>query len=187
MFGGAVLALLLSGCVSGRITDTSRTAVEQLLLSTAADRAVGLVDTSALEGKKVFVDVANLEATDKGYVVVAIRNELSTHGVDVVPDAKDAEVVVEAGSGALANDRSDFLFGIPSFNIPMPGVGVLQNPELAIFKKVSQRGRAKLLVYGREAKGGKPVMSSGPHPGSSYYKRWQILFVSWRTTDIPQL
>ena len=180
-------ALVVSGCVSSRTTDTARTAVEQLLLSTAADRATLGILVMGLQDRKAFLDVSNMEATDKGYVAVAVRNALLQCGVPLLADAKESEVTVELGAGALAIDRSDFLIGIPSFDIPVPGAGLIQNPEIAVFKKISQTGRAKLLLSARQTQDGKPLLVSGPHFAAAYYNRWQLLFISWRTTDIPGL
>jgi hypothetical protein len=51
---GAMAALVSGGCVSVRQTDPARTATEQLLLSTAADRATEEMDLAQFARKKVF-------------------------------------------------------------------------------------------------------------------------------------
>lgn len=177
---------LLAGCSLGRKTDTARTAIEQLLLSTAADRALGGVECKELKGRKVFLDVSNLEAYDKGYVIGSLRDQLGECGVRLVADAKEADVILEARSGALAIDGSEFLLGIPSLPIPVPGAGVLQTPELAFFKKVNQQGVAKFAMNSRDKQTGKQVHSTGPLAGTAYYNRFTILFIQWKSTDIPE-
>lgn len=180
------LSIAMCGCVDTRTTDTARSAVEQLLLSTAADRAVADADLSSLKGTTAYVDTTHFEATDKGYVIVALRDSLGATGALLAPDQKAAEAVVEVGSGALALDRSDFLFGIPSIPIPIPGIGMFKTPEISLFKTISQKGVAKLRLFAREQKSGKQLLSTGPKAGRSYYTRWQILLVSFKTTDVPE-
>ena len=136
--------------------------MEQLLLSTAADRAVADADLSSLKGTTAYVDTTHFEATDKGYVIVALRDSLGATGALLAPDQKAAEAVVEVGSGALALDRSDFLFGIPSIPIPIPGIGMFKTPEISLFKTISQKGVAKLRLFAREQKSGKQLLSTGP-------------------------
>lgn len=184
---GALLILSLSGCVDMRTTDTSRTAVEQLLLSTAADRALRYPSFDKLKGIKVFLDATNLEATDKGYVIAALRDRVGASGGILVADVKEADAVLEVGSGALANDRSDTLIGVPSLPVPIPGMGLLQTPEIAVFKKTKQQGEAKLILQARDLKTGKQTLSTGPQAGHCYYSRWKVLFfISFKTTDIPE-
>ena len=182
----AVAGLVSGGCSMARKTDTARTAVEQLLLSTAADRALGHLTCDPLKGRKAFVDVSNLETYDKGYVTGAIRDALGARGVRLVADAKQADVIVEARSGALAIDGSEFLLGIPSLPIPIPGAGVVQTPELAIFKRVSQQGVAKLALSTLQKGTGEQILSTGPLAGDAYYNRFTILFIQWKSTDIPE-
>ena len=177
----------LAGCFSSRITDTSRTAIEQLLLSTAADRALSEVDLSLLEGRKVFLDASNFESNDKGYALGAIRDCLNSSGAFIVDDRKAADVIVEPRSGALAIDRDDSLFGVPTTRVPIPLTGVIDTPEIALFKKISQESTAKFGIHAYEKETGKHLVSKAPLVGTAYYNRWVILlFISFRTTDIPE-
>ncbi len=177
---------LLCGCMTSRTTDTERTAVEQLLLSTAADRAIKQMPMTALKGKKVFFDPSNLECYDKPYVVGTIRDMLGAKGALLVNEAEQAEVLVEARSGALAIDRSDSLIGMPSVGVPIPFAGTVQLPEIALFKKITQIAEAKLALHALKTDTGEHILSTGPKSGSAYYNRWWILFIiAFRTTDVP--
>jgi len=182
----AFAGLVSGGCSVARKTDTARTAVEQLLLSTATDRAMGNLACDALKGRKAFLDVSNLEAYDKGYVTGTLRDTLGARGVRLVADAKQADVIIEARSGALAIDGSEFLLGIPALPIPIPGAGVVQTPELAIFKRVSQEGVAKFALSSRQKETCEQILSTGPLTGDAYYNRFTILFIQWKSTDIPE-
>jgi len=185
--GFALMAAVFTyGCVSGRITDTPRTAVEELLLSTACDRAVEQMDVSTLAGKKVFLDTATLEAYDKGYVVGTVADHLNTHGALLTDSKDEAEVVVALRSGALAIDRNDSLIGIPEGELPVPLAGTIRTPELAFFKKISQTGVSKLALHAYDLATGRHVLSVGPASATAFYNRWALLFMGWSTTDIPQ-
>ena len=61
----AVAALLAGGgCTQTILTAPQRSATEQLLLSTAAERAVASINFSLFSGKKVFLDVSNFDSYD---------------------------------------------------------------------------------------------------------------------------
>jgi hypothetical protein len=61
---------VLIGCGTTRMSDTQRTATEQLLISNAVDQAVSQIDFRPLAGKRVYFDAQYLDGTvDKGYVV----------------------------------------------------------------------------------------------------------------------
>ena len=58
--GAAATALLLSGCAEPNITRTGRNAIEQLVLTTAADRTIGKMSFRSLKGEKVRIDYSNM-------------------------------------------------------------------------------------------------------------------------------
>ena len=47
-----LLTILLAGCGTTRVTDTARSATEQLLISHSIDQAISEMDVTALRGKK---------------------------------------------------------------------------------------------------------------------------------------
>ncbi|MBL8828999.1 MAG: hypothetical protein JNM18_18605, partial [Planctomycetaceae bacterium] len=76
------IALQSTGCGTTRMSDTFRTGTEQLLLSTAIDRAINDMDFSTLAGRDVYFDPQYLRGiTDEGYVVSSIRQKLLACGV----------------------------------------------------------------------------------------------------------
>lgn len=89
---GLMAALVVAaGCTSYRVSNTARTPEEQMLLSRAADEAIAKsADFSVYAGKRVFLDVSNLECVDKPYVVDALRQALSAAGARVVDKAEPA-------------------------------------------------------------------------------------------------
>ncbi|MGQ3684290.1 MAG: DUF6655 family protein [Candidatus Loosdrechtia sp.] len=185
---GTLSILFVTGCMGNpRITDPKRTAVEQLLLSTAADRALANIDLSVLSGRKVFPDNSNFEGEDKGYITGLVLHLLGEHDVLVVRKVEEADVVLEIVSGAFSNDRSDSLIGIPEFGIPIPLAGSFNTPEIALFKTVMQIGVAKFALNAYEISTGKQLLATGPVDGKSHYTfRTVFFFFKFRTSDIPE-
>ncbi len=182
----AVLALGASSCMTPELTKTGRSGVEQLLISTSADRATSGAQLPDFTGKKVMVDVSNLDATDKPYVVLATEAAVAKKGATIVAKAEEADFVVAIASGALATDQDSYLIGIPAIPIPIPGAGTVSTPELALFKKQTQNGVAKFAANIREVKTGK-VIPLDSSLGTSYMNRWKFFFLfSWSTSDLPE-
>ena len=178
-----------AGCMKTRLTDPKRTASEQLLLSTAADRALAEAETqvSVLAGRTVYINTSYLESYDQYYVNGAIRDLLSRAGALLMNDIKDADIVVEPRSGALSIDSGSALGGIPSIPIPIPTVATLETPEVAFFKSENQAsvGKFALLAYERESR--QHVFSTPALVGTAYRNHYQLLgVVKFLRTDIPE-
>lgn len=159
----AAFALALTGCGTTRVTDTSRTATEQLLISRAVDDVVSQIDFRILAGNRVFFDPQYIEKTvDGGYLVSSLRQQLLAHGALLQEDRTKAAIVVEARSGSIGTDRQDVLIGVPQMTLPAlyPGVPSLI-PEIPLAKKTQQRGVAKIAVYAYHRSTGRPVWQSG--------------------------
>jgi hypothetical protein len=160
----AASLLLLAGCGGRRITDTPRTASEQLLISAAVDRAATQLDFSYLAGRKIFIDTSLINRVDKEFLISSLRFWAWQRGCIVVPAMGDSQYVVEVSSGSVGMDRNDYLLGIPA--MPLPGnFGGSSLPEAAIYKSVRQTGICRLgfTVYRRES--WEYVYSSGPMYG----------------------
>lgn len=190
MFRPALLtlltALLLStGCTSWKHTVPERTAIEQMLISTSADRAI---DTSGLDiaAKKIFLDTQFTIGYDKEYAISAIRESLNRQTV-VVDAIEEAEVLVEARVGAMSVDRSEFLIGFPSMPLPIGTEGdgpVLKTPEIPFFRITRHYGRSKIALFARDKATGNFLGSTGIHFGRARHTDWVILFVPFTTTDL---
>jgi hypothetical protein len=178
---------LLTGCLTIQTSSPPRTALEQLLISTATDHAVRDFDLSWMNGKKIYIEDKYFESYDKGYAVGTIRDYISSSGALLIPTADKADFVVEIRSGALSIDSATRLFGLPSMTIPVPLSGPLSTPELAFYKsqKSDSYGKFALLVYKRDT--GEHVQSYGPGGGKAKFYVFDIFGVSWKHTDIPEL
>ncbi|UJS18725.1 MAG: hypothetical protein L3J17_06640 [Candidatus Jettenia sp.] len=205
---GILSILFFGGCMgTPRVTDPKETAVEQLLLSTAADRALMGISLKKLEGKKVFVEERSLEGADdvylkykevflethgfehaeKAYVIGLVSILLGKHGAFIVEDKKEAEVIAAITTGALSIDRADSFVGVPSFTLPIPLAGNLGTPEIAFYKAIKQSGIAKFAINIYDKFTGEQLLAVGPISGFAYLNfRKVFFFFSFHTTDIPE-
>jgi hypothetical protein len=181
-----LLAAALGACTSTRDTNPQRTATEQLLISTAADRAAEQLKMAFPNGEKVLVDATNFEGYDSKYAIGAVREHVLKEGGHLVVDRSAADVVVEIRAGALSVDEKAMLVGVPSFSIPLPlSTSAVKVPEIAFFKRAERLGVAKIAATGYGAKDGAMTSSSGPQYGFAHERRWVVmLLISWMTTDL---
>src|SRR5690606_32524555 len=76
-----LLAIFAVGCGTTRMSDTSRTGTEQLLLSNAIDRSINNIDFTVLAGREVYLDPQFLKGiVDENYVISSLRQSLLAHG-----------------------------------------------------------------------------------------------------------
>lgn len=166
-----------AGCGTTRMTDTARSATEQLLVSQAIDRSVNKLDFSSLAGREVFFEEKCLKGvSDEGYLASSLRCKLLADGCVLVEDRAKATYVVEARSGCVGTDKSSFLIGIPQMNLPtiMPGQPPAI-PEMPIIKSSDQSGVAKVAVFAYNRVTGRAVWQSGVHESSSRSKDSYVL------------
>jgi len=177
-----ILAFLLTACTTVRQTEPQRTATEEMMISSAADRAVGELKLN-VKGKAVLVESSNYKGLDAEYTVAAVRALVVQDGGRLVTDRKTADVVIEMRNGAQSIDQKEFLIGIPSFDVPIPLAGSLTFPELALYSRKEDIGVSKLTVtdYGP---GGASAGSSGPVYGFSHDRHYKLLlFIGWKNQD----
>jgi hypothetical protein len=179
-----LIPLTIGACATAVQTNPSRTATEELLISTAADRAAERLTLPDVKGAKVFVDATNFEGYDSKYAIGAIKESLLRQGAHLVDSKDKADTVVAIRAGALSTDQKSTLFGIPSFNVPIPFAGKLPFPEIAFYKTQVQEGVAKFAVTSYDAKDGALVGAADPQYGFSHNtKKTVLVFFSWTTND----
>jgi hypothetical protein len=134
----------------------------------------------------VFVDATNFQGYDQGYALVAIRTKLLKAGLRLVDDRAKADAIVMVSVGALSTDQKSLLIGIPQLTVPyIPAGNSVTVPELAIFKQAEQKGVAKFVATGYDAKTGALIATSDPRYGFSHNTNHTVmLFFSWATGDI---
>ena len=180
--------LALGACTSTRETSPQRSATEQLLISTAVDRAVEGMDLEIPQGTKVFLDAGRLEGSDGKYASGAMKDRLLRDGANLVGDRGKADAVVEPRAGALSIDDRQTLVGIGSFDVPVPLAGeAAKIPEIALYKQKERVGVAKIAAIGYTTDAGKLIDSTGPQFGYSHEDEQVLLFFfTWRSSDLPK-
>ncbi len=181
--------MIISGCATVRVTDPTRTATEQFLLSKAAQDAIDGLSFESIHGRTVFLDADNFSPAEKDFVLSEFRAKLLYSGVSVTFDQGKAEIIVEVRSSGVGIDRYESLLGIPSFAPPISSItgGVsIVTPELAITKKIKQVGFASISYVAYWADSGEIAASSGPSIGKSNREDWWLFGFGPNTIgDIP--
>ncbi|WP_147163060.1 DUF6655 family protein [Pararhodospirillum oryzae] len=167
------------------VTTPARSASEQLLISQAADRAAQrLADALALKEGPVFVDASLAEGYDSKYAIGAVRAALARHGATLAPTREAARTVVEIRFGALSLDTEKSLLGLPELNLPIPLATGVRTPEIALFKKDSTQGVAKMAALAYDRDDGTLVAAPTPQYGFADKTEWTMaLFISWESGD----
>lgn len=168
-----VLSLAASclGCATVKESDTARTGIEQLLISSAVDQSLDRVDLQPISGAKVFVKSDLLDCVDKNYVIVGLHSRLLANQCVLVDKAEDADVVLEVASGGVGTDRTDLTVGTPE--VPLGLMGSV--PKLTVFERKRAMGTAKLVVVATDAKTKQTVINNGYALARSDHQFWSAL------------
>src|SRR5919106_647614 len=124
----ALLALVGSGCTTVRITGTTRSSVEQRLITRALERAAARLDTRPLQGRVVRLELYALTG-DQSFAREFFRARLEARGIHVARGA-DGDVTLQVFAAAVAVDTAETLLGLPEMQAPVVSVPI---PEIAIF------------------------------------------------------
>jgi len=172
----AASCLSIAGCATIKESDTARTGVEQLLISSAADKALDKIDFRPIANAKVYVEEKYLDCVDKNYVLVALHQHLLKQNCTLADKADDADVVLEIGSGGVGTDRNELFVGTPQ--IPLPPPSPISVPKMAFYSRIRAIGTAKLSVVAYDAKSKHAVIHSGYTLARSDYKNWTLVGTS---------
>lgn len=172
---------LVAGCISSKrhLTDTERSATEQLLVTTATERAVEELTWPALQGRRVAVQVVSpsADAQDADYLRAALEARARALGARVVPEA-EADWILATRAGALGTERRELALGVPE--IPTP-FGI--TPGISFYTNLRQRGWAKLRLEVRDGAGG-TVSASEPVLAGAFRSIHRILVFVIDRSDI---
>lgn len=139
-----VTVLFVGGCASRVVSNTPRTAIEQMLLSGAVDASLEKFTLPEMSGRKVFLDFSNLKAYDVEYITVATRARFARLGAILVAKPEEAEYTAEVASGGLGTEFKELLVGMPSIPVPNAQVSL---PEAPLYRRDEQTGILKLLIF----------------------------------------
>jgi hypothetical protein len=181
-----LIAGLIAGCSTGKTSTTDRTAVELALLSETAELALMRLNEAEMEGKSFYLDTSEFKAVDQEYIISTLRLRLLDMGMKLSEKREEADVIVYPRSAIANMDETKVLIGIPALPIAIPGIGAVELPELALFKRMHQRAHNKIGVYAIDSKDRSLAFDLDRSSGTRYYTRWTILIViNFRTTDLP--
>ncbi len=177
-----------SGCSTLRTTDPPRTASEQFLLNEATRRSIAKLTATPLRDRLVFVDPTYSIRGENAqpetlFMVAELRSMLLESGARLTNDRSLADAIVEVRAVGIGIDRLETLFGIPSVALPS-GTSAnvpLLTPELAIVKRLRQKGFASIAYVAYWRNSGEIVTSSGPYIGRTEREDFWILGFGPRT------
>jgi len=164
-------SLVLSGCASMKESDTARTGLEQLLISSAVDQSLDKVDFTPVSGAKIFLKADYLDSVDKNYVLMSMRSRLLRNGCTLVDKAEESDVVMEVASGGIGTDRTDLEVGTPA--VPLGLMGTI--PKVTVYERKRAMGTAKLCIVATDSKTSQPVINSGFSLARSDHQHWSMM------------
>ena len=180
----------LSGCAAERATSPARSATEELLISSAADRAAEKLAEQVPAGLKVLLGTTSVASVDERYATAAIRDRFMRRGVILVDDKASADMVIEVRTGALSTDERSFYLGTPPIQLPaVPGVAAtgIPVPSLSVFKRSQTKATAKFEAIGYDSKTGELMVATEAQYGHSEKVDWTLLFLlSWSNADYAE-
>jgi hypothetical protein len=162
-----------AGCATQKESNTARTGTEQLLISSAVDKALNNFEFAPLNGKQVFLETKYLDCVDKNYVLLALKHRIMLQGAQILDKADKADIVVEVASGAVGTDVQELFVGIPE--IPLPPPSPVAIPKLAFFTRNKLNGTAKLLIVAYDARSKLPIYPTGMSLARSDQKNINVL------------
>jgi hypothetical protein len=168
-----LLATLLCGCATNKESDTARTGIEQLLISSAVDRSLDKVDLTPITNARVYVETKYLDCVDKNYIIVSVHQRLLQKNCTLVEKSEEAQVVLELGSGGVGTDRHELFVGIPE--IPLPPPSPIAIPKLALYTRTKAMGTAKLTVVAYDTTTKRAVINSAAALARSDHKNWNVM------------
>ena len=182
---GAALTLLC-GCTTVRATSPARSAAEELLISTAADRATQKLAASVPAGITLYFDGQYLDGPDAPCAAATMKDQLLRHGVALIEDRSKAQAVMTPRIGALSTNEISTVLGVPQMPVPFLALGTaVTTPELDLFKQVEADGIAKFAASVVDTQTGKLIVATEPAYGYSRRSNWVLLFaITWHESDL---
>ncbi len=175
------LTVLLSGCAAQRtLTQTPRSATEQLLLSAAAERSATQIAGPDVHGARVYLEVSGL-TKDAEFAREIVASELQTRGAVIVMEATKATHTVRIVVQALGTDQTEAFVGVPAMS------GLIPIPEITLFKRNRQTARSRLRFTVIDALTGQTIGQVQEVEGKTVFTRLTILAFTFEWSDVVDL
>jgi hypothetical protein len=181
-----VLLHIASGCAFSTRVQTPRSSWEQLLATTAIDRALMQLEWPGVDGKSVWVEVGPPgDVLDDLYLQRSIEVVLANRGARIARNAENAEYVLSCLVGAIGLDISGRFMGLQG---SQGGFIPFTIPELALYKNTLRKGFAKTEIFLVDIETKKILHHSGPVEGAAYRRSKTYFFVfETRESDTTRL
>ncbi|ALA58919.1 hypothetical protein [Nitrospira moscoviensis] len=198
--------MLLAGCaLTQEVSRTPRSAIEQLLLSHAVERALENLAVPLPEGESVRVEVSGLQTDrahlhlddqdesfgvidspswDLGFVRDAMAGRLGELGYRVRRRGEEATYLVRVMVHAMGTNQGKTFFGIPAIQSVIIPFAL---PQLTLYAEQDQLAHVRLHLELFEMSTGRFVRSTPWVTGSTYHNQYTVFFFfTFRTTDLPE-
>ena len=193
LFCTASITFLIGCSTTHRTTQSTKTAVEQLLISESVIRSLPIKSDMRLpipQGSKVILNTSGL-TTDQTLLHLlqeVLTGWLGQQGHLIQKDKKDATYRIDVIVGAMGTEKDGTFIGLPAISSQIIPFSL---PELAIYKSENQTGYVKFNMNIFEMLTGKFVGSTSTFLAESYLNNYTVLliisFTSTNLTSPPQL
>lgn len=184
-FLGTLMIVFLSACsTTQKITNTARSATEQLLISEAVSRSLPKQLDLALpmqKGAIVQLEVTGL-TPDVAIAKGLVAGWLGMLGYTVQDGAENAAHRVNVVIDSLGSEVGTTFFGIPPVQASLIPISL---PELAFFKAEMQSGYSRFHLDVFDMPSGRFIASSSPFIADTFYNAYTVLFLfSFNKTNL---
>jgi hypothetical protein len=205
--------VMITGCsIEQELSRTPRTAVEQVLLTQAIERALVNMTIQLPDGVNVEVDATGLDSdrsrlrmtgSDVGtstsgatnnlgtmntpsreirYIRDTVAAELGRRGYRVRDSGTESPYLIRVMAESFGTMQGVSFFGMPAVQSVLIPFAL---PELILYRHVKQSAYARLHLDVYDDRTGEFLGSTAKLVGRSYYDQYTILFfITWKVTDI---
>ena len=186
-----VLSVTTACSVAHTTTNSSRVAVEQLLLTEATERSLAHQDLPSLpipQGTAVSLDVSAVttwgQQSDRDVLADILRGWLGEQGFFVRDSKEDADFRLKVITNALGTEFSETFIGMPAFqSILIP----FALPELVLFRAQYQTGFARFYVNLFENATDRFMGTTPVYTGETYHNNYTFLLIlGFNTTNLTK-
>ena len=188
LLAAAAAVLFATACSEPFVTNTARSAVEEMLICTVVERGISKAEFGRYQGKVVKLDCANLAPqVDKDLIIAYLKLHLSNSGVIISEsDAQKPEYIIQVSCGVLATDIDRFMIGTPALPIPVSQTSLsIVIPEIPLFRRIVRSGHARFFFNVLDVATAKPIESFVGLNAEAKYVNWTVLLIPFKTHNVP--
>lgn len=180
------LLLFLTSCSSPFITNTSRSAVEQILICSTIEQGISKANFSKYKNKIIKLDYTNLAPqVDKNLIIAFTELHLSKFGIILSKsDKQTPDYIIYIACGVLATDIDKLLLGTPELPIPVPNTDIsIVIPEIPFLRRICRSAYGRFYFNIIDAKTLKPTENITNLNAKTSLINWTIFCIPFETYD----